>query len=153
MRVYEIIFGFFVTIIDSKIYLLHQPAKEFLVQNNQEILPKSVHGGLKWKHSLRPQDSRRILIYKLESKDSSYGRTPLSFAAENGREAVVKLLLKDGADLESKDSYDQTPLWWAVENGHESVVKLLLERGADPGPKTKDGRTPLSYAVEKCMSL
>jgi GPI inositol-deacylase-like protein len=31
--------GLFVTIIDSRIYLLHQTAKEFLVQNDQEIHP------------------------------------------------------------------------------------------------------------------
>ena len=34
----------------------------------------------------------------------TYGRTPLSWAAENGHEAVVKLLLEKGAELESKDN-------------------------------------------------
>ena len=34
---------------------------------------------------------------ELESKDSEYGRTPLSWAARNGRDAVVKLLLEKGA--------------------------------------------------------
>ena len=53
--------GLFVTIIDSRIYLLHQTAKEFLVQNDQEIHPESFHGDLKWKHSLRPPDSHRVL--------------------------------------------------------------------------------------------
>jgi ankyrin repeat protein len=33
----------------------------------------------------------------------------------NGHEAVVKLLLEKGADLEAKDNnYDQTPLSWAA---------------------------------------
>jgi ankyrin repeat protein len=39
---------------------------------------------------------------KLESKDKN-GRTPLSLAATNGHEAVLKLLLEKGAELESKD--------------------------------------------------
>jgi ankyrin repeat protein len=34
---------------------------------------------------------------KLKSKDNKYNRTPLSWAAENGHETVVKLLLEKGA--------------------------------------------------------
>jgi ankyrin repeat protein len=60
----------------------------------------------------------------LDLKDS-YGRTPLSCAAEKGHEAVVELLLEKGAELEAKDNYGQTPLSWAAEKGHEAVVKLL----------------------------
>jgi ankyrin repeat protein len=39
-----------------------------------------------------------------DSKDDDYGQTPLSRAAGNGHEAVVKLLLEKDAELESKDS-------------------------------------------------
>lgn len=53
--------GLFVTIIDSRIYLLHQTAKEFLVQNNLANHPKSFQRDFKWKCSLRPQESHRIL--------------------------------------------------------------------------------------------
>jgi ankyrin repeat protein len=86
----------------------------------------------------------------LESKDDEYGRTPLSWAAENGHEPVVKLLIEKGADLESKDNeYGRTPLSWAAENGHDSVVKLLVEEGADLESKDNEhGRTPLSWAAE-----
>jgi ankyrin repeat protein len=46
-------------------------------------------------------------------------------------EAVVKLLLEKGAELETKDKdYGWTPLSWAALGGHEAVVKLLLEKGA-----------------------
>ena len=88
--------------------------------------------------------------HDLDSKDT-YGRTPLLLAAEEGHEAVVKLLLEKGAELETKDkNYGQTPLLLAAEKGHEAVVKLLLEKGAEIETKDKDyGRTPLSWAAEK----
>jgi hypothetical protein len=37
-------------------------------------------------------------------------RTPLSWAAERGHVAVVRLLVENDADLKFKDDYDQTPL-------------------------------------------
>ena len=49
---------------------------------------------------------------------------------KNGHEAVVKLLLEKGAELETEDRNNQTPLSWAAENGRKAVVKLLLENGA-----------------------
>ena len=54
-----------------------------------------------------------------------HGGTPLAGAAAMGREAVVKLLLEKGAELESKDTNGRTPLAWAAANRHEAVVKLL----------------------------
>ena len=69
--------------------------------------------------------------HDLDSKDS-YGQTPLSWAAGNGHDAVVKLLLdKYRVSLDSKDTeYGRTPLSWAAINGHEAVVTLLLDKGA-----------------------
>ena len=58
----------------------------------------------------------------VDSNDK-YGQTPLSLAAENGYEGVVKLLLEKAADIDSKDTNDgRTPLWWAAGNGHEAVA-------------------------------
>ncbi|KAE8139806.1 ankyrin repeat-containing domain protein [Aspergillus pseudotamarii] len=70
-------------------------------------------------------------------------------ASKKGDEAIVKLLLENKADIESKDDeYGQTPLSWAAENGREEVVRLLLENKADIESKDKSGRTPLSWAAE-----
>ncbi|KAH6701346.1 heterokaryon incompatibility protein-domain-containing protein, partial [Leptodontidium sp. MPI-SDFR-AT-0119] len=82
---------------------------------------------------------------------NQYGLTPLSWAAGNGYDAVVKLLLaKDSVDPDLKDSqYGRTPLSWAAENGHEAVVRLLLETGkVEVDLKDRYGRTPLSWAAE-----
>ncbi|KAH0535997.1 hypothetical protein FGG08_007114, partial [Glutinoglossum americanum] len=87
--------------------------------------------------------------YNPDLRDS-YGRTPLSWAARRGHEAVVKLLLAmEKVDLNSKDSSGRTPLSWAAEGGQEAVVKLLLAtEKVDLDSKDSSGRTPLSWATE-----
>jgi len=80
---------------------------------------------------------------------TSSGELPstLLWAAKDGHEAVVRLLLDRGAVIESRDtSYGQSPLSWAAEKGHEAVVRLLLDRGADTESRSKTGKTPLQYA-------
>ena len=71
-----------------------------------------------------------------------------SLAAENGHEAVMKLLEK-GAELDSEDRRGQTPLSLAAEKGHEAEVKLLLEKGAELDSKDRRGRTPLSWVAKR----
>ncbi|KAK5005855.1 hypothetical protein LTR28_007196 [Elasticomyces elasticus] len=78
------------------------------------------------------------------------GRTPLSYAAGSGHEAVIRVLLKTGqVDVNSKDKGGRTPLSYAAIYGQEAAVRLLLETGeVDINSKCKGGITPLSYAAE-----
>ncbi|KAM0264877.1 hypothetical protein ACHAQJ_000393 [Trichoderma viride] len=87
--------------------------------------------------------------HNVDLRDES-GQTPLSYAAENGREAVVKLLLLiPTVDPDSSDNRGQTPLSYAAENGREAVVKLLLTiPTVDLNSSDYRRQTPLSYAVE-----
>ncbi|KXX76648.1 Ankyrin repeat domain-containing protein 50, partial [Madurella mycetomatis] len=265
--------GLFVAIIDSKIYLLHQTVKEFLVPNDSADSPSDPHEDLKWKHSLQPRESHRILaeictrylllaefethpldengplsqyvddyifldysakywavhfrelqigmqdmmiqsilricdtnskrcltwfrVYwtctnadfprgfttlmivsyfglraavkrllkmgdiDLKHRDDTYHRSSLSWAAGNGFDAVVKLLIKRagisllgikwpfgrGPEINSVDKHGRTPLSYAVWSGNVAIVKLLIQAGAQVDIEDNTGGTPLSYAV------
>ncbi|KAF9781969.1 hypothetical protein IL306_012090, partial [Fusarium sp. DS 682] len=82
----------------------------------------------------------------------SWGRSPLSWAAEKGNEAVVKMLLDTGkVDVNSRDTqHGRSPLSWAARNRHKAVVKMLLDTGKVnvDSRDTLDGRSPLSWAAQ-----
>ncbi|KAI9148801.1 ankyrin repeat [Paramyrothecium foliicola] len=73
--------------------------------------------------------------------------TRLHWAAKTGHEAIAKLLLERGADVEAKNGSNVTPLWMAVEEGHEAVVKVLLDGGADPNARDINRRILLLRAA------
>ncbi|KAF7555607.1 hypothetical protein G7Z17_g2037 [Cylindrodendrum hubeiense] len=86
----------------------------------------------------------------LESRDS-YGRTPLSWAAQRDNVNIVEWLLENGADPNSKATatfmHGCTPLWFAAQNGHKSVVEVLLaNKEIESDSKIVEGQTPLSRA-------
>jgi hypothetical protein len=58
-----------------------------------------------------------------------FGKTPLFWAARNGHDSVVQVLLKRGAD--TQDKYWVSPLNVAVLYGYDAVVQLLLKHGAE----------------------
>ena len=78
------------------------------------------------------------------------GRGLLGWAARNGHEGVVKLLLGWGEIIPDRSDYDgRTPLSHAAECGHEGVVKIILGReDVSPNELDNEGRASLSHAAE-----
>jgi ankyrin repeat protein len=70
----------------------------------------------------------------------------LHYGVEEGDEAIVLLLLKNGALVEGRDGLTRTALMISAAAGREEMVRLLLENGADIGAKDCHQRTALSYA-------
>ncbi|GAB1206414.1 hypothetical protein APSETT445_005101 [Aspergillus pseudonomiae] len=133
--------GLLLVIIDEKIYLLHQTAKEFLVRD-ELLAPLS---GLEVLVGMFLKDGG----VDMNVKDPDFGCTPLSWAAAYGHEIVVKLLLHSGkVGPDSRDLEGKTPLSWAARRGHDKVVELLLGTGkVDPGSEDYSRNTPLSWAA------
>ena len=84
--------------------------------------------------------------HDIEAKDDIFGQSPLLWAAENGHEASVQVLLERNAQIESQNRYGQTALWLAVRHGHVRMVQVLVERNAIADMQDNASRTPLEMA-------
>lgn len=73
--------------------------------------------------------------------------TALHWAAQNGDEAITRLLLDRAAAINETDGQGRTPAHVACQHGQENVFRVLLSRGADVQIKGKDNWTPLHYAA------
>ncbi|KAJ5127966.1 hypothetical protein N7448_008745 [Penicillium atrosanguineum] len=104
----------------------------------------------------------------LKSNNRTSGESALTWAARNGHERVVELLLGKGTNFDglTNKKLGQTLLSWAVKNeyetivrlllekgadfeGHEAIVRLLLEKGADFESTDNKSYTPLSWAAKR----
>lgn len=74
------------------------------------------------------------------------GWTPLHEACNHGHYGVALLLVKAGANVNSRGLDDDTPLHDAAINGNLKLVKMLVERGADPCFRNSKGKTPVEVA-------
>ena len=93
------------------------------------------------------QNSLSIIFVNVNCSRGSKESTPLSEAAENKYEKVVKVLLDAGADPNKADKYETTPIYWATSNNLNQVIKLLLDGGANPDLTNNYGDTPLILAA------
>ncbi|MCC6694724.1 MAG: ankyrin repeat domain-containing protein [Candidatus Hydrogenedentes bacterium] len=83
----------------------------------------------------------------VNERNEQFGYTPLLTAAEGGNVAIVKMLIKAGSNLESRDEMGQTPLWAAVSSGHTAIAKVLLDAGADINVQSDEGQSLLANAA------
>ncbi|KAJ5662685.1 hypothetical protein N7462_011611 [Penicillium macrosclerotiorum] len=74
----------------------------------------------------------------------------LHYAAEHGYEALMRILLDVGADVDHKTKNGWTALQRASQRGHVAVVRLLLQAGADKETKRPPSLTrPLHLAADE----
>ena len=79
---------------------------------------------------------------------NNFGLTPLHYAALGGHEEVARLLLQQGAEINTFNAQGLTPLFLASRDGHEGIVELLSsqeEANLESGDSL--AHTPLCIAV------
>ncbi len=76
--------------------------------------------------------------------------SPVADAAQLGDMDVIRVLLRDGADVNAAQGDGMTALHWAAQNSDADLAELLLFAGANPQPTTRLGAyTPLHQAARK----
>lgn len=80
---------------------------------------------------------------------SAPGRVLLAFAAHNGADDLVELLLEYNADPDPINQYGVRRICLAALDGHEAVVRMLLDKKVDPNQVEGSSKAPLSWAPER----
>lgn len=81
-----------------------------------------------------------------ESSDPDLGITPLMQASTEGNIEMVRLLLRNGANLHAEDHFGNDPLLYAVRANNVAIARILLEQGCSPTRKNAVGEDAFAVA-------
>lgn len=95
-------------------------------------------------------ESARILLKAGAYVDGRGGAmSPMAAAALRGHAIVVRLLIRNGADMNATGENGLSALMNAVKLGHREVAKALLDAGANTRVLDRDGQNLLGVAVNE----
>lgn len=94
----------------------------------------------------RGNEKAVIALLKKGAKVNKNGWTPLHYAAANGNNTIVKMLLVRDAFVNAASPNGTTPLMMAARAGHIYTVKLLYENGADLTIKNQQKLSAIDFA-------
>ena len=84
-----------------------------------------------------------IINVNVENKQKE---TPLFIAINKRDIAIVKELLRRGADLKHRNKADLSPLMLCCKNNYQNIAELLIKKGAAVNEKNILGETPVKIA-------
>lgn len=99
---------------------------------------------------------KALLLGESPDTRDKHGQTALSVACREQQEAIVRALLKGGADVDGQwETASNTPLGQASTVGSLAIVELLISAGAGPDVRAAErdplaaGLTPLGWACNR----
>lgn len=87
-----------------------------------------------------------LKLLKKGAKVDKNGWTPLHYAAANGNNNIVKMLLARDAFVNAASPNGTTPVMMAAEAGHIYTVKLLYDNGADLTIRNQQKLSAIDFA-------
>lgn len=121
---------------------------QLLVQYGADIRSDSMQG-MVLQAMVKKKDEQVRFLVRLSAEVNEVspyfgknGTSPLMFAAEKGKNTLLRLLLDNGAQTELSDKAGNTALARAVVAGHQENVCTLLQHGANPSAVNTAGLTP-----------
>ncbi|KAF6222312.1 hypothetical protein HO133_001398 [Letharia lupina] len=79
----------------------------------------------------------------VSTTDCRWNKTALTWTAEIGSPATLKVLLSHGASVHHQDTQGSSALHYAAANARNDSIALLLDAGANPNLLDSGGNTPL----------
>ena len=116
-------------------------------KTNVEIVDRAGENAMMMAALNGDMDFVKLLIAK-GAEVNKKGWTPLHYAAANGHDDIVTLLLRYSAYVDAGSPNGTTPLMMAARGGHVSTAKLLLDAGADINVKNQIGLNALDFAKQ-----
>ena len=121
-----------------------------IVTRSSEIMQLTLEGsteGVKYLLGTGQATARDVTVH---------GTTLLHLASKISDLHLIRLLIREGGDVNAQNEDGHTPLHWAMNRGgNYEATRLLIENGADLANHAVDGRTPLhtyfNDTVEKVL--
>ena len=100
-------------------------------------------------------DAAKLLIdggADVKTVSATYQATPLIFAVQAGKPALVKLLVSLHASLNAENGYGNTALHTACKLGYDDIIQTLIESGASVSISNHKGSTPLHFLAHSTLT-
>jgi len=136
------------TVLHRAAAMMDIPLVKILLVRGADVEARSPKDFVPNKNPLARMSSSDLDDYdEVDASEADRGWTALLRATANGNEAMVRLLLEKGADIEARSPSNGTPLICAAEGKYEAIVDYLLMNGADVNAEDDFGWKPLHRAL------